>query len=224
MSKNDDATTNGVREAFDHWLWNHDITTRDVMEEAINTAFAQWLSRNEETVTEAIAKQVVEGQGHRWVSIAEASQGQPDAPRGATRDACPVCKQAATYARELDRYIHADGTDNRACWVTLARGTVAAPKRPADDEVLADISRLRLRLRGEQVVRATTNLLNAVARYAPDDTALAGILRYLLACVHDSSAGDGELWLTDDQPALHGLALWAQRDPDGFVLLLPVDA
>lgn len=141
-----------------------------------------------------------------------------------TADRCPTCQQPASYARELDRYVHDDGSDNRRCWLAVARGGATAPIRPVDGSVITDISAFRLRLHGQRVVRATNNLLRAVERRTRDDVGTAAVLRYLLANLHGSSAADGELWLTDPQPALHGLALWAQRDPDGYVLLLPVDA
>ncbi|MDX3229408.1 hypothetical protein [Streptomyces sp. ME19-01-6] len=231
MSKNDDATTAGVREAFDLWLYHNSIATKDILEVATREAFGTWLSRNEGELAEVIAKQVVEHHGHRWASIAEASQQAPEGPGAIrwvspdqSRYACPVCKQPATYARELDLYVHNDGSDNRTCLRALTTGAVQAPERPVVDDVLRDITGYQLRLHGERVVRATTNLLDAVGRYAPNDIAIAAILRFLLAQVHDSSAQDGKLWLTDDQPALNGLALWAQLDPDGFVLMLPVDA
>ncbi|MEU0977971.1 hypothetical protein [Streptomyces griseus] len=128
MSKNEDAAKNGVGEAFDHWLWNHEVTTRDAIEDAAKAALGQWLITHEEAVTNAIAKQIVEHQGHRWVGIAEASQGQQEIT---TKGLCPACQQPAAYTRELDRYVHTDGSDNRPCWLALSRGEVSAPDRPA---------------------------------------------------------------------------------------------
>jgi hypothetical protein len=38
--------------------------------------------------------------------------------------ACPVCGQSSIYSRRLDRYMHADGTDSRDCWVAISSGRV----------------------------------------------------------------------------------------------------
>lgn len=143
-----------------------------------------------------------------------------------THDAerCPVCQETSVYTRELDRYVHTDGSDNHPCWLALARGTATAPLRPVDGSVLTDITVFRLRLNGQRVVRATNNFLRAVERHTRDDASTAAVIRFLLAGARDSSAGDGELWLTDSYPALYGLPMWAQADPDGYVLLLPTDA
>ena len=35
---------------------------------------------------------------------------------------CPGCKAPSVYVRSLDRYVHEDGGDNRACWLTISRG------------------------------------------------------------------------------------------------------
>lgn len=35
---------------------------------------------------------------------------------------CPSCDKPAVLVVGLDRYVHRDGTDNRACWVRLTRG------------------------------------------------------------------------------------------------------
>lgn len=36
---------------------------------------------------------------------------------------CPNCGEQAFYARAADRYVHADGSSNRECWLALSRGT-----------------------------------------------------------------------------------------------------
>lgn len=46
-----------------------------------------------------------------------------------TDEQCPACKLPAIYVRELDRYVHKDGTNNRVCWLRLTRGEVTAPER-----------------------------------------------------------------------------------------------
>jgi hypothetical protein len=46
----------------------------------------------------------------------------PDDTPGAR---CPACSLDAIYTRELDRYFHADGTDNRDCWCAMSRGDAA---------------------------------------------------------------------------------------------------
>jgi hypothetical protein len=35
---------------------------------------------------------------------------------------CPACKAPSVYVRSLDRYVHEDGSDNRACWLSISRG------------------------------------------------------------------------------------------------------
>lgn len=40
-----------------------------------------------------------------------------------TEDAkCPACGVESLYAREQDRYIHADGSNNRDCWAQISQG------------------------------------------------------------------------------------------------------
>lgn len=49
-------------------------------------------------------------------------------PRGTKRPAvsgtvpCPACSADSSYFRELDRYVHYDGSDNQACWRAISRG------------------------------------------------------------------------------------------------------
>lgn len=35
---------------------------------------------------------------------------------------CPVCGSRSIYSRRLDRFLHADGSDNDACWLAILRG------------------------------------------------------------------------------------------------------
>lgn len=35
---------------------------------------------------------------------------------------CPACSAASSYVREMDRYVHSDGSENRACWLAITRG------------------------------------------------------------------------------------------------------
>ena len=35
---------------------------------------------------------------------------------------CPCCGGESIYSRDLDRYLHLDGTGNRECWVAISRG------------------------------------------------------------------------------------------------------
>lgn len=35
---------------------------------------------------------------------------------------CPVCSVDSAYFRELDRYVHYDGSDNSRCWLAIGRG------------------------------------------------------------------------------------------------------
>lgn len=49
-------------------------------------------------------------------------------PRGSMRAdvttivPCPVCSADSAYFRELDRYVHRDGSDNFPCWLAIGRG------------------------------------------------------------------------------------------------------
>ncbi|MEU2584515.1 hypothetical protein ABZ612_16465 [Streptomyces avermitilis] len=49
-------------------------------------------------------------------------------PRGsmrtivATTVPCPVCSGDSSYFRELDRYVHRDGSGNSRCWLAIGRG------------------------------------------------------------------------------------------------------
>lgn len=38
---------------------------------------------------------------------------------------CPACKAESVYVRSLDRHVHYDGSDNRACWLACSRGEVS---------------------------------------------------------------------------------------------------
>lgn len=38
---------------------------------------------------------------------------------------CPACQAPSYYARELDRYVHRDGSSNHACWLAVSRGKLA---------------------------------------------------------------------------------------------------
>lgn len=48
-------------------------------------------------------------------------------PRGTRRPTvpavpCPVCSVDSAYFRELDRYVHYDGSNNSPCWLAIGRG------------------------------------------------------------------------------------------------------
>ncbi|MFE4697145.1 hypothetical protein ACFRIC_08645 [Streptomyces sp. NPDC056738] len=49
-------------------------------------------------------------------------------PRGSMRATvaatvpCPVCSGDSSYFRELDRYVHRDGSGNSRCWLVIGRG------------------------------------------------------------------------------------------------------
>jgi hypothetical protein len=148
-----------------------------------------------------------------------------------TTEPCPACQAPTVYARELDRYVHEDGADNRTCWRAVSRGTATAPYRPGSADVLVDLpaAGIHVHLDGRPAIRATTNLMDTLARRIaagpPTEQAAAftAVLRYALAGARDSSAADGELRLTSEQGGLDGGALWAQLDPDGYVLMLRTD-
>jgi AAA domain len=58
-----------------------------------------------------------------------------------TTAACPACRKPAIFMTELDRYLHADGSPNDACWLTILRGNGAS-----DPRAVERLSRLRDRL------------------------------------------------------------------------------
>jgi hypothetical protein len=35
---------------------------------------------------------------------------------------CPACSADSSYFRELDRYVHRDGSSNARCWLAIGRG------------------------------------------------------------------------------------------------------
>lgn len=48
-------TKKGVEAAFDYWLASHDVSTPNLIELAIRTAFTNWLEKNNEDIAERIA-------------------------------------------------------------------------------------------------------------------------------------------------------------------------
>lgn len=55
---NEKAVTEGIAGAFDHWLWNHEVTTCDLIESGITKSFDAWLNAHSAELIEAIAGQV----------------------------------------------------------------------------------------------------------------------------------------------------------------------
>jgi hypothetical protein len=56
---------------------------------------------------------------------------------------CPKCGRDAVYARDLDRYLHLDGSENHSCWVAISRGEVLAFAREAEETWDDAVGRLR---------------------------------------------------------------------------------
>jgi len=50
--------------------------------------------------------------------------------------ACPVCGADAYYCREPDRFVHANGSANAACWREILSGKV-----PGDDRTPTELER-----------------------------------------------------------------------------------
>ncbi|SHU27990.1 Uncharacterised protein [Mycobacteroides abscessus subsp. abscessus] len=42
----------------------------------------------------------------------------------ARQSVCEACGRAAWYVPRPDRFFHADGSDNRTCWLAYSRGEV----------------------------------------------------------------------------------------------------
>ncbi|MCZ4510295.1 hypothetical protein O3Q52_19290 [Streptomyces sp. ActVer] len=93
------------------------------------------------------------------------------------------------------------------------------------DAVLVDIRAYELALNGRPAVRATAALLDAANGHRPvvEHATVRPLLSAALASARDSSAQDGELFLTGPLEALGGREAWAQLDPDGYVLMFPED-
>lgn len=56
MTKEHDATVQGVENAWDFWLSQHDVSTPDCIVEAVGNAFDKWLTSHTDEIVEAIAK------------------------------------------------------------------------------------------------------------------------------------------------------------------------
>jgi len=50
---------------------------------------------------------------------------------------CPGCGSPALYIRQLDRYVHSDGTLNDDCWVACTRGDINQLIARRNDQQLA---------------------------------------------------------------------------------------
>jgi hypothetical protein len=61
------ATTDGVTQAWNQWLYNHDITVPGLVEVAVAAAFTRWLNANTDAlitgIAEAVAKRTEGGAG-----------------------------------------------------------------------------------------------------------------------------------------------------------------
>jgi hypothetical protein len=68
------------------------------------------------------------------VGPAPATAVQPEE----TFQSCPVCGTLSTYSRGDDRYLHLDGTDNRACWAHLSRG-LPTPENPGEPKLVSQL-------------------------------------------------------------------------------------
>lgn len=58
------------------------------------------------------------------------SHGEFKCPRCRRREAllneeptnCPACGRPSKYSLDLDRFVHSDGSSNRACWISMTSG------------------------------------------------------------------------------------------------------
>jgi dihydroneopterin aldolase len=55
-----DAVTAGVRDAWDFWLSQHDVSVPDRIEDAVRSAVEQWMNDNADRLIERIAERVAE--------------------------------------------------------------------------------------------------------------------------------------------------------------------
>jgi hypothetical protein len=71
--------------------------------------------------------------GRRIVDVLASQIADPDptAEPEEEYDSCPVCGKLSSYSRSDDRYLHLDGTDNRACWAHISRG-MPTPENPGE--------------------------------------------------------------------------------------------
>lgn len=44
---------------------------------------------------------------------------------------CPVCGKPAHFSLDIDRFVHSDGSANRACWISLTSGNPLEGNHPA---------------------------------------------------------------------------------------------
>ncbi|WP_371503533.1 hypothetical protein OG871_16950 [Kitasatospora sp. NBC_00374] len=58
MSKQREATAEGVGKAFSDWLYHHEVSVPDTMGIALGEAFSRWLVANSDGLIAAIAEAV----------------------------------------------------------------------------------------------------------------------------------------------------------------------
>lgn len=62
-----------------------------------------------------------------------------DAARSITKP-CPACGRASLFVRQIDRYVHEDGTGNDQCWLSILRGgRKTKPRKPAAPDQLTPV-------------------------------------------------------------------------------------
>ncbi|MET7983012.1 hypothetical protein [Streptomyces sp. NPDC005281] len=112
-----------------------------------------------------------------------------------------------------------------AAATSLTRQLAESSAGAFGDAVLVDIRTYELTLNSESVVRATATLLDTANRHQPLVTHMPvrAALVAALACARDSVEQNGELFIAGPQEAIGGREVWAQLDPDGYVLMLPED-
>lgn len=130
------------------------------------------------------------------------------------------------FAEGMANVLEKECGSKEAAAESLARQLAEqAPSGAFGDAVLVDVSVYELSLNNRPVVRATAALLDAANRYRPvvGHSGVTAALNAAVTAARDSSAQDGELFVTGPLEALGGREVWAQLDPDGYVLMLPDD-
>jgi hypothetical protein len=127
VTMREESVTKGVGQAFDHWLWNHEITTRDAVAEAVGDAFTTWLGTHTDQIIGAIAKEIVTANKHRLAGLFD--EVPPPRPEGRTVN-CPHCGELCADPASPD-FISIQGCDEMAAEPDMA--DQANPRRPSPD-------------------------------------------------------------------------------------------
>lgn len=137
-----------------------------------------------------------------------------------------ICGVAAHLIEAMANTLEKECGSKEAAAKSLAQQLAEAmPAGAFGDAVLVDVSVYELTLNGSPVIRATAALLDAANGHRPivEHAAVRPLLSAALASARDSVEQNGELFIAGPLEALGGREVWAQLDPDGYVLMLPED-